>query len=149
MHGNLKSAGERTIADFLTNAGIRYNYEPAVMINDGGYNRIWYPDFGLPEYSVFIEYFGMVDDHAYDKQTDYKLATYGRNSIDVIPVYPSTLAGNYQRYLFGEIYRTTNNRLLSLEEKIFKYEKFNPGYSQNRTRHYSKPSRGYRRGRKY
>ena len=149
MRGEMKSAGERTIADFLTNIRIKYNYEPAVLINDSGYNRIWYPDFGLPDYSVFIEYFGIKNDPVYDKETDYKLDAYSRNGIDVIPVYPSTLRGNFQGYILGEVYRTTNNRLLDLEEKIFRFEKLYRKPQGRNKRNYSQPGKRYRRSGKY
>jgi len=51
-----KSIGERTIASFLDSVKIKYNYEPGILIKDRGYDRIWYPDIGLPRYDVFIPY---------------------------------------------------------------------------------------------
>lgn len=142
-HGELKSKGEKSIADFLSSTGIRYDYEPALMINDNGYKRIWYPDFGLPEYAMFIEYFGMKNDPIYNQEIDYKLDLYEKNSIDVIPIYPNTLDGNIPNYIFGEMYKITHKRLQNLESKIFQYQKSSPGKSYHRSPSYRRP-KGYR-----
>lgn len=140
---NYKSAGERTIEDFLLDARIKYEHEPGIIVNDRGYQRIWYPDFGIPEYAMFIEYFGMKNDNVYDNGTKHKLKTYKENLIDVIAIYPSTLKGNYQQHILNEIYRTSNNRLLSLEEKIYRFE--HPANKTNRHHSYHRNSNGYRR----
>ena len=114
-----KSEGERKIAALLDRLDIKYNYEPGILVNDGGYQRIWYPDFKLPQYSVFIEYLGIENDLQYDERTKHKLDTYRKMGIDVIPIYPSTLQGNYKRYIVGEIHRIISNRLSDLESKIY------------------------------
>ena len=113
-----KSKGERTIAAFLDRLNIDYTYQPAVLINDGEYQRIWYPDFGLPKYSIFIEYFGMENDPGYDARTRHKMQAYQQAKLDVIPVYPEHLKGDYERYIMQEILRTMSHRLSDLEEKI-------------------------------
>jgi len=113
-----KSKGERKIAAFLDSLNIQYTYQPAVLVQDQEYQRIWYPDFGLPKYSIFIEYFGMENDPVYDERTKHKLEAYRKSEIDVISVYPSHLAGNYERYILQEILRTMSHRLSDLEQKI-------------------------------
>jgi DNA helicase-4 len=61
---NYKSAGERKIVDVLNKYGIDFRYESPVLINDHqGKQRIWYPDFYLPEFGVCIENYGSLDDH--------------------------------------------------------------------------------------
>ena len=56
-----KSRGERKIAAFLDKNNIKYKYESGVLIyQTKNQPRIWYPDFKLPEFSTFIEYYGMV-----------------------------------------------------------------------------------------
>ncbi len=56
----VKSYGELDIANFLTQSGIQYIYEHPYKVDTrtseyGQYN----PDFYLPEYDIYIEYFGV------------------------------------------------------------------------------------------
>ena len=59
----VQSAGERMIAEILTAKNIRYRYDERFRILDGYAIR---PDFYLPEFDVYIEYWGM-------DTTDYKI----------------------------------------------------------------------------
>lgn len=59
----VQSDGERMIADFLVKNGIDYRYDERIRIIDGQAVR---PDFYLPEFDVYIEYWGM-------NTTDYKI----------------------------------------------------------------------------
>jgi hypothetical protein len=113
-----QSRGERKIAAFLDSLNIQYTYQPPVMIKDRGYDRIWYPDFGLNKYGIYIEYFGMQNDPSYDRRTRYKLDAYRKAGLDVISLYPSDLTGHYERYILKEIVRTISGRLSDLEGKI-------------------------------
>jgi len=63
-----KSAGERKIAGFLGCNNIRYLYEAPVLINSyDSKARIWYPDFYLPEFKTYIEYYGLAGDPDYER----------------------------------------------------------------------------------
>lgn len=56
----VKSYGEMNIANFLTQNGIAYEYEPAYKFDTASEeHRQYHPDFYLPEYDVYIEYFGV------------------------------------------------------------------------------------------
>ncbi len=52
----VQSAGERLICDALDAEGIRYRYDERFRILDGYAIR---PDFYLPEFDVYVEYWGM------------------------------------------------------------------------------------------
>lgn len=56
----VKSYGEIDIANFLFENGIKYIYEHTYKIDtrDEEYGQ-YYPDFYLPEYDIYIEYFGV------------------------------------------------------------------------------------------
>ena len=56
----VKSYGEMDIANFLMQNGIRYIYEPPYEIDTrtNEYGQ-YYPDFYLPDYKIYIEYFGV------------------------------------------------------------------------------------------
>ena len=59
----VQSKGERKIADFLNRHGIAYRYDERMRIIEGYAIR---PDFYLPEFDFYIEYWGM-------DTTDYKI----------------------------------------------------------------------------
>ncbi len=59
----VQSDGERVIAEFLDAHGIAYRYDERIRIIEGFAIR---PDFYLPEFDVYIEYWGM-------DTTDYKI----------------------------------------------------------------------------
>ena len=139
-----QSAGEHKIAAFLDSYHIPYRYQPPVLVNDNGYQRLWYPDFGLQTYSIYIEYFGIQNDPEYDARTAHKLQAYQNSNLDVISVYPTHLQNNYKKYILEEIHQIMEYRLSDLEQKIQTYQrKFNaPGqYSFHR---YAKQGIGYR-----
>lgn len=60
LEERVKSYGEMVIANYLTQHGIRYEYETAYPIDtrteDFGQ---YHPDFYLPDYDLYIEYFGV------------------------------------------------------------------------------------------
>lgn len=60
----------------------------------------------------------MENDPVYDERTNHKMETYRENEIDIIPVYPYTLKGNYHEYIKWGIYCTVFDRLKRLEDQI-------------------------------
>jgi len=113
-----QSRGEKKIADILTKYDIPFTYQPAVLVNDNGYQRMWYPDFGLHKYGMFIEYFGVVNNPEYDQRTHHKLQTYKDSEINVIALYPNDLLGNYEKNTIKKIYQNMHTRMSDLEHKI-------------------------------
>ena len=81
---SVQSDGERLIADFLAASGIVYRYDERFRILDGYAIR---PDFYLPEYDVYIEYWGM-------DTADYKIGMlkkqqlYQQQGKRLISIYP-------------------------------------------------------------
>lgn len=56
----VKSYGEMDIANFLMQNGIRYIYEqPYEMDTSTSEHSQYHPDFYLPDYKIYIEYFGI------------------------------------------------------------------------------------------
>ena len=117
---HFKSEGERKIAYFLDDNSIRYQYEPGVLVNTT-YDkpRIWYPDFHLPEFASYIEYFGLVGKKSYDEGIKMKLSTYHQMGLEVIPVYPWTFSDDWQKYIMDQIEKTTLNRYNTLKSKKY------------------------------
>ncbi len=113
-----KSAGEQRIADFLDRHGIKYIYEPPTAVTQHGKTRLWYPDFLLPEYGLYIEYYGRTGDPDYDRGILEKTAAYEATGFEVIPIYPYHLAKSWPEYLAREIREITQYRANALAAKF-------------------------------
>jgi len=80
----VQSAGERLICEALDAEGIRYRYDERFRILDGYAIR---PDFFLPEFNIYIEYWGM-------DTADYKIGMlkkqqlYQQQGKKLISLYP-------------------------------------------------------------
>lgn len=92
----VRSNSERRIADYLAQRGIRYSYEQPAMAR-WGFRRISRPDFYLPDYGVFVEFWGLVDvpdgstRSRYERSMRWKMAQYHRNGIRFVSLYPRDL----------------------------------------------------------
>ena len=125
---NYRSAGEKQIAQFLDYSGLKFEYEPAVLIKERGFSRIWYPDFKLSDYGILIEYFGVERSHQYDEQRNYRLRTYEKNSLDVIALYPDDLRSSYQDKIFQGIEKKVYQSLARYENQRYKSSLRRPAY---------------------
>ena len=116
-----KSGGERRIAYFLDNNSIRYQYEPGVLVNSVGQKpRIWYPDFYLPEFGTYIEYYGLAGQKNYDRGIKAKQSAYSKMGMEVVPVYPWMFVENWQNYIIKELKRSTLRRYKNLTAKLYR-----------------------------
>ena len=60
LNEHVKSYGEMAIANFLTEHGVRYEYEASYPVDTRTEEyRQYHPDFFLPDYNIYIEYFGI------------------------------------------------------------------------------------------
>jgi hypothetical protein len=81
----VQSDGERLICEALDSANIKYRYDERFRILDGYAIR---PDFYLPEFDVYIEYWGM-------NTADYKIGMlkkqqlYQQQGKRLISLYPA------------------------------------------------------------
>jgi hypothetical protein len=124
-----KSEGERRIAHFLDENTIKYHYEPGVLVSHPKDKpRIWYPDFYLQEFSMYIEYFGLSGRQSYDRGVNRKESTYSRMGLNVISLYPWNLTENWQSYIMDEIKKTTTQRYKKLMSKPYWLEKRSSQY---------------------
>ncbi len=86
----VRSYSEKVIADWLFRRGIRYAYEQPVFDPCG--RRVGVPDFYLPDYGVYVEYWGLVGaDRGYQKRMARKTERYLKNGVRVVSLYPSDL----------------------------------------------------------
>ena len=86
----VRSRSEKVIADWLFRRGIRYDYERPVFDSRG--HRVGVPDFYLPDFGVYVEYWGLVGaDRGYEKRMARKIERYLRNGVRVVSLYPGDL----------------------------------------------------------
>jgi len=90
----VRSASEGRIADYFTKNNIKYVYEQSAR---GHGRRISRPDFFLPDYGVYVEYWGLVDAEdshlrsRYVRTMKWKMAMYYKNNIKFVSIYPSNM----------------------------------------------------------
>lgn len=100
----VKSYGEMDIANFLYQHGIKYQYEAEYKADTRTeeYGQ-YYPDFYLPDYDLYIEYFGinrkgdvpswfsakhgLSAKAAYQQSMDWKFKTHKENNTVLLPLY--------------------------------------------------------------
>ncbi|HZT34521.1 MAG TPA: hypothetical protein VFA15_01270 [Nitrososphaera sp.] len=104
----VKSYGEKVIADYFFQNNINYEYETPVMEkrspnkrrskrNYVNARRISRPDFYLPDFDVYIEYWGLADAYnqtkrdEYTKSMNWKMDKYRENGIKFISIYKDNL----------------------------------------------------------
>ena len=94
----VKSISERRIADYFVKNNINYVYEQEARSKGLFFNyKISSPDFYLPDYDVYVEYWGLVnaDDsrtrEQYVRNMKRKMAIYYKNNIKFISIYPRNL----------------------------------------------------------
>jgi len=116
-----KSTGERRIAEILNKYGIDFKYESPVLINDDqDKQRIWYPDFYLPEYGIYIENYGIENTPTYDNGIIKKQQVYRKMGLPVIPVMPSNNHSDLEGYIINEIYRFNKSRYSNARAQVYK-----------------------------
>ncbi len=98
----VRSKAEKKLANFLTDHGIEFQYERPLQLG----KVTLHPDFYLPAYGVYVEYWGLADtDPDYNRNRRAKLALYQKHQIFVISVFPRHLKKLERNFpqLFEEI----------------------------------------------
>ena len=100
----VKSRAEQQIADFFRKIGVRYEYERPIKTSVQIFGAKFFeeklsrPDFYLPEYDVYVEYWGMldVDDsrkaREYERSMKWKMAQYHKYGVKFISIYPKNMS---------------------------------------------------------
>ncbi len=83
---NVQSRGEVIIADFLYDNNIKYIYDKPTRFSFFQPTSIR-PDFYLPEYDIYIEYWGMRGNKNYDQKTEWKQKIYKKHNKKLINLY--------------------------------------------------------------
>ena len=100
----VRSHSEKVIADWFYRNGIRYAYEHPAFDRRGA--MISRPDFYLPAYGVYVEYWGLAGTGKwYDRTMRWKGAQYRTNGVRVVSLYPGELM-NLDEALGSRLRRT-------------------------------------------
>lgn len=83
----VRSISEKKLADLLTKYNFKYVYEKKTKV--GSYD--FSPDFYLPDYDIYIEFYGLIHDEEYNDKHKWKKKQYLRNRLHCIAVYPNHL----------------------------------------------------------
>lgn len=98
----VKSHSERRIANWLAQKGIKYKYEEEFVNNQGdkiirnGKHIRYYPDFYLPDYGIWIEFFGLdskgktrkdIDTNKYKENKEWKINLHRLHNTKFIDLY--------------------------------------------------------------
>ena len=100
----VRSNSEKVIADWLFRRGIRYAYEQPIFDPRG--RRVGVPDFYLPDYGLYVEYWGLVGtDRGYERRMERKKERYLRNGVRVVSLYQGDLRdlGSAFRSKIGQV----------------------------------------------
>ncbi|MGA2386904.1 MAG: hypothetical protein ABSG33_10260 [Candidatus Bathyarchaeia archaeon] len=87
----VRSISEKRIADYFDRINIKYQYE-----RGAGYG-LGHPDFYLPDYDVYVEYWGLVnaDDlltrERYVRHMKRKMAIYHKHNLRLVSIYPQNM----------------------------------------------------------
>jgi hypothetical protein len=118
----VKSHTERFIADYFTKNNIRYEYEPVLRGGRRG-NKTMHPDFYLPDYDIYVEYWGLVDIPDEYKREDYiktmkwKMAQYHSRDIKFISIYPNNM-NNFEYAFPRKFEELTGSKLVNYPSNL-------------------------------
>jgi len=80
---NVRNRSEKRIADFLHKKSITFEYEKRLWLN----NKVYYPDFFLPDFNIYIEFFGWSHIPTYQDKVNEKKSVYRENNVRCIYLY--------------------------------------------------------------
>ncbi len=79
---------EKKFANYLKRKNVRYNLHPKLKVKGKTGKIICTPDFYLPEFEVYVEIWGKIDDNKYKEDSKLKKETYKNNQIEYVDLYP-------------------------------------------------------------
>ena len=94
----VRSRAEERIADYFDSIGLRYEYERELESGIWIFTKkVSNPDFYLPDFDVYVEYWGMLgvennyDRSKYTREMKFKMARYHQLGVKFISLYPDNL----------------------------------------------------------
>lgn len=96
--GEYDSNQERQVGEYFKRKKIKFHLHPTLKFP----SKLWFfdnpfkkvklkPDFYLPEYDIYVEYWGLMDNEKYKSTHDKKMKIYRENGIRIISLYGKNL----------------------------------------------------------
>jgi hypothetical protein len=96
--GEYDSNEEKLVAEYFARKNIKFYVHPLVKVPKKWFifdvpfkNISLHPDFFLPEYGIYVECWGMINDEKYRENFKKKKKAYEENNIEFISLYPKNL----------------------------------------------------------
>ena len=96
--GGYDSNEEKQVAEYFMRKKIKFYVHPLVkvpqrwLVFDIPFKKLkLHPDFFLPEYGIYVEYWGLIEDKKYHENFKKKRKAYTENNIEFISLYPKNL----------------------------------------------------------
>ena len=111
----VRSSGEKFIEEYLKQKKLAYVYEKPIKLV--GEHLPFKPDFWLPEFDVYVEYWGKwYTDFEYRKECRHKKEIYNKNEIKLIELYPDNIIRN-GKFSISQLDWKFTERLLNILKK--------------------------------
>jgi len=94
----VRSQYEKKCADFLFKNGIKFQYEPLILLAGKQYR----PDFYLPDYNLFLEICGYNHMPFYVDRSEFKKQLYQKHNLDAIFIRHNGKGSLEDKQSFGE-----------------------------------------------
>ncbi|MHA2244111.1 MAG: hypothetical protein ACXADY_04025 [Candidatus Hodarchaeales archaeon] len=117
----VKSRAEVIVDDALVDLKITHEYEKEIRLGD----KIYKPDWYLPDYDLFIEYWGMEDNRSYQVYQREKQKTYGEYNIPYLSLADKDLEDRFalEERILAFINRYQGNKIVKEKVGIFELVK--------------------------
>ena len=119
----VRSRAEQRIADYFDCIGLRYEYERELESGVWIFTeKVSSPDFYLPDFDVYVEYWGMLgvdnnyDRSKYTREMKYKMARYHDLGVKFISIYPDNLKN--LDWIFRKRFKEVTGQFLPKKETI-------------------------------
>ncbi len=96
---NVRSLSELVIDNFLYDNNIKHVYEKSVYTEE---QKIYTADFYLPQFDIYVEFWGILNNYEYKRKREEKLQLYEQLNLRTIEIFPEHLK-SLSDYLLLEI----------------------------------------------
>lgn len=98
---NHRSNAETRISNWFARNGIKHYYESEIISKrfwEGGKSRYYLPDFYLPKFGIYVEYWGLAGEDTYDGRSLEKQQYYEKRKMKLMSLYPPDLKNIEQAF---------------------------------------------------
>jgi hypothetical protein len=120
MLNKVSSEGEEFIEMYLEDQGIKYKREVEISKLEGDYKAYRVADFYLPQYKVYMEFFGKWNTQEGRRNYLEKKEIYEKNNIPCVYIYPDNLG--ILEYIFRKRLKEELKKYPDLSFQLFRFK---------------------------